>query len=65
MDALNAFGSKENAIEILPSQPARPGERSVLPPFSGELRVDEELTLSNDNFSSLKNFFLPWEIFKS
>jgi ATP-dependent DNA ligase len=51
MPALNCFGSKGKAVGILPSHPYRPGEQSVLPPFSGELRVDEELTMSNENFT--------------
>ena len=51
MRSLNCFGSKGKTVEILPSHPDRPGEQSVLPPFSGELRVDEELTLSNENLN--------------
>ena len=58
MSALNCFGSGDKAIEYLPSHSARPREQSVLPPFAGELRVDEELTLSNENFTqTIDDFF--------
>jgi ankyrin repeat protein len=58
MAAVNPFGSKDKAKEILTSHLFRPGEQSVLPPFSGELRVDEGLKLSNENFKqTISDFF--------
>ena len=58
MSALNCFRSKDKATEILPSQLDPPGEQSVLPPFSGELSVDEELKLTQENFKqTIDDFF--------
>ena len=58
MAALNYFGSKDKATEILPSHPDQQGGQSALPPFSGELSVDEELKLSHENFKqTIVDFF--------
>ena len=50
MTTLNYSGAKDKPTETLPSHPDQPGETSVLPPFSGELEVDDKLKLSQENF---------------
>jgi hypothetical protein len=63
MPALNCFGSKDKATESLPPHPDQQREQSALPPFSGELSVDEELKLSHENFKqTIDDFFLDKDI---
>jgi len=50
MSALNCFVSKENAEENSSSPTNKPAEKSVLPPFSVKLSVDEQLKLSKNEF---------------
>jgi len=58
MSAVNCPSSEDRAIEILPSQPDPPGEQSVLPPFSGKLRIDEQLKWRHENFKqTIDDFF--------
>jgi hypothetical protein len=43
---------------MFPSHPVQQSEQSVLPPFSGELSVDEKLKLSHDKFKqTIDGFF--------
>jgi hypothetical protein len=58
MPALNCCGSRDKATDISPSPPHQQGAQSVVPPFSGELNVDEELKLSHENFKqTVGDFF--------
>jgi len=57
MPPLNCFGSKDKETDILRSPPDQQGEQSVVPPFSGELNVDEELKLTNENFKQTIDYF--------
>jgi len=58
MSVLNWFGSKGKETETVPSHSDQQSEQSVLPPFSGELSVDEELKLSDENFKqTIDDFF--------
>jgi len=50
MSALKSFVSKENVQENSSSSTNQPAKKSVLPPFSIKLSVDEELKLSNNEF---------------
>jgi hypothetical protein len=50
MSDLNSFVSKDNAEENSSSPTNQPAEKSVLPPFSGKLNVDEELKLTHEKF---------------
>ena len=50
MTTLNYSGAKDKPTETLPSHRDQPGEQSVLPPFSGELKVDDELQFSRQTF---------------
>jgi len=50
MSVLNSFVSKDNAEENLQSSNNQPVKKSVLPPFSGKLSVDENLKLSHKEF---------------
>ena len=55
MPILNNSGSKDKATENFQ---LHHGQQSVLPPFSGELSVDENLKLSHENFKqTLDDFF--------
>jgi len=48
---------------MLPSHPDQQGGQSDVPPFSGELSVDEELKLSHENFKqTIDDFFLDKNI---
>jgi hypothetical protein len=58
MPALNCFVSKNSAEEYSSSSTSQPAEKSVLPPFSGKLSVDEKLTLSHEKFKqTIDDFF--------
>jgi len=50
MPNLNCLVSKDNAEENSSSPTNESAEKSVLPPFTGNLSVDEKLKLSNDDF---------------
>ena len=50
MSVLNRFVSKDNAVENSSPPTNESAEKSVLPPFSGKLSVDEKLKLTNDKF---------------
>jgi hypothetical protein len=50
--------SKENMEETLPSNTDQPGEQSVLPPFTEELKADDKLKFSHETFKQkIDNFF--------
>ena len=53
MSALGSADLENSATELLASQSGHPAGPSVLPPFSGNLSVDEGLKLSNENFKQL------------
>ena len=57
MTTLNYSVSKDKPTETLPSHRDQPGEQSVLPPFSGELEVDDKLKLSQENFKQIIDDF--------
>jgi len=58
MPILKYSGSKHKATENFPFHQGQQSEQSVLPPFSGELSVDEKLKLSHENFKqTLDDFF--------
>ena len=50
MSASGNANLQNSATELLASQSSQPAGPSVLPPFSGNLSVDEGLKLSNENF---------------
>ena len=63
MPALSCFGSEVKATGNVPSSSDHQGEQSALPPFSGELNVDEELKLSHENFKqTIGDFFKDKQI---
>ena len=53
MSALGSANLQNSTTEHLASQSGQPAGSSVLPPFSGNLSVDEGLKLSNENFMQL------------
>ena len=53
MSALGSANLQDSATELLASQSGQPAGPNVLPPFSGNLSVDEGLKLSNENFKQL------------
>jgi hypothetical protein len=58
MSALGSADLANSARDSLASQNDQRGGGSVLRPFSEELRVDEELKLSREDFiQSIKDFF--------
>ena len=58
MTTLNCSVSKDKPTETLPSHCDQPGEQSVLPPFSGGLKVDDKLKLSQETFKrKIDDFF--------
>jgi len=58
MPTLNYSDSKDMAKVIVPSLPNQQSEQSVLPQFTGKLKVDEGLKLSHDNFKqTIDDFF--------
>jgi len=50
MSALQCDSSQHNLKNKLLSHHIQPAQQSILPPFSGTLRKDEKLKLSNENF---------------
>jgi ankyrin repeat protein len=57
MSALHQSGSKDNGTENLQSYRNQPAAKSVLPPFSGKLSIDEKLKLRHENFKQRINDF--------
>ena len=58
MPSLNCFVSKDSEEEYSSSPTNQPAEKSVLPPFSGTLCIDEELKLKNESFKqTIDDFF--------
>jgi len=58
MSALGSADLQNSAGKNLALQSDQPDVQSVLRPFSGELRVEEKLILSRENFiQSIENFF--------
>ena len=58
MSALGSADLQNNAGENLASQCEQPARQSAFPPFSGNLRVDEKLKLSHENFKqTVDDFF--------
>jgi hypothetical protein len=58
MPALNCFVSKNSAEEYSSSPTSQPGEKSVLPPFSGKLCIAVELKLKKESFKqTIDDFF--------
>jgi hypothetical protein len=47
--------SKRQGEKILPSHPIQQSEQSILPHFSGELTVDEEIKLSHEYFNQTEH----------